>query len=182
MLHEDAAAGTTGDKYLYQNFFICLSYETRKISNSTSNGLFIQYGIYVDADETGHLYLSYFDTEPLEPAFYSFGSRNSDVQIMNAHIEVLSEKEQIKIRCNPRSSYSKATELSCDYKCHLACDGCYKPHSKYHCKKCMHATIREANSKDNISLICELECPKGYKSVGLNKLCIGKNFLIVFIL
>ena len=171
MLHEDSAAGTTGDENLYQNFFICLNYEIRKLHNSTVKGLFIQYGIYVDADETGHLYLSYFDNEPLEPAFYSFGSRNSNVQILDAHIEELSEKEQVKLRCNPRSSYSRATELSCDYKCHSACDGCYKPHSKYHCKKCLFAAISENNSSD---LICDFKCPNGFEPAGLNNTCTGK--------
>ena len=131
--------------------------------------MFIQYGIYIDSDETGHLYLSYFDTSPLDPAFYSFGSRNANVEIFNAHIVQLNEEEQIKLRCAPTSAYSKATELSCDYKCHHACDGCYKPHSLNHCKKCLYATIQEKNKTEN--LLCALNCPKGFRPIGLNNVC-----------
>jgi hypothetical protein len=172
LLHEDSAAGTTGDENLYQNFFICLSYESRKVGNATRKGLFIQYGIYVDSEETGHLYLSYFDTSPLDPAFYSFGSRNSNVQILNAHIVQLSEDEQVKLRCAPTSDYSKATELSCDYKCHPACDGCRRPNLVSECKKCLYGAIRK---KDTVGddLECVLQCPNGFNPVGLSKVCEG---------
>ena len=89
LLNEDSAAGTTGDKNIYQNFFICLNYEKRKNENGKDYvvGLYIQYGIQIDSDETSHLYLNYFDSNPLDPVYYSFGSRNYDVQILNAHLE-----------------------------------------------------------------------------------------------
>ena len=81
LLNEDSAAGTTGNKNISQNFFICLNYETR----ASRSGLFIQYGIQVNSDESSHLYLNYFDAEtPLAPKYYSFGSRNADVEIFNA--------------------------------------------------------------------------------------------------
>lgn len=89
LLNEDSAAGVTGNKDIYQNFFICLSYEKRKYANkSLESGLYIQYGVQIDSDETSHLYLSYFDRKPLEPSYYSFGSRNADVQVLNARLEV----------------------------------------------------------------------------------------------
>ncbi len=139
----------------------------------------IQYGIYVDSEETGHLYLSYFDSNPLDPAFYSFGSRNSNVQILNAHITQLSEDEQIKLRCSPNSAYSKATEISCDYKCHPVCDGCTKPNSIFDCKKCLYAAILKnstSNDKSQNNLICLSECPNGFKpNAMMNNHCIGKK-------
>ena len=180
-MHEDSAAGSTGDDSLYQNFFVCLNYEIRKVQNISRSGLYIQYGIYVDSDETGHLYLSYFDTDPLDPAFYSFGSRDSDVQILNAHISVLTAEEQIKLRCPPVSDLSKATELSCDYKCHPVCDGCTRPYSIKHCKKCLYAGMRlnyTLNETIQSNLLCVAECQSGYKSVSykdtLANVCDGK--------
>ena len=98
LLNEDSAAGTTGDKNIYQNFFLCLNYESRIVDGVLTNGLFIQYGIQINSNEIIHLYLSYFDKKPLDPKYYSFGSRNADVQILNAHIENFIAPEQIKLR------------------------------------------------------------------------------------
>lgn len=145
----------------------------------------MQYGIYVDSEETGHLYLSYFDTEPLDPAFYSFGSRNSDVQILNAHITTLNNDEQFKLKCSPTSSYSKATEFACDYKCHPACDGCTKTNSVKHCKKCLYAAIYTKNNNtfseddddeyNHVDIECSMSCPIGFEPKFYNKICTGKH-------
>ena len=140
-MNEDSAAGTTGDKNIYQNFFICLSYEKKELNGNLTFGLYIQYGIQIDSDETSHSYLNYFDPEPLDPMYYSFGSRNADVQILNAHLENFNEDEQIRLRCKLSSTLNKATLTSCDYKCHSACNGCYAPYSVMSCKKCLNGKL-----------------------------------------
>ena len=89
LFNEDSAAGITGNKNMYQNFFVCLNYEEGHIGTNVVRGLLIQYGIQISSNEISHLYLSYFDTMPLDPIYYSFGSRNADVQILNAHWIIL---------------------------------------------------------------------------------------------
>ena len=167
LLNEDSAAGTTGNKNIYQNFFICLNYETR----NSINGLYIQYGIQINSDEPSHLYLNYFDTAPLTPSYYSFGSRNSDVEIFNAHLESFDVDEQINLRCNNASNLNRALETVCDYMCNTACDGCLAPYSAYECKKCAYAALVFNHSR----VFCAEKCPLGYKAdLNLNNLCVGK--------
>ena len=180
LLNEDSAAGTTGDKNIYQNFFICFNYEYRKLNGNLTFGLYIQYGIQIDSDETSHLYLSYFDTEPLDPMYYSFGSRNADVQILNAHIENFNIDEQIRLRCKISSTLNKAILTTCDYKCNSVCDGCYAPYSVMHCKKCSRAKLiinstLSGYKHTNKNFLCVDNCPIGYAPDELNdKLCSGK--------
>lgn len=175
MLNEDSAAGTPGNEDIYQNFFICLNYESRL----NTVGLYIQYGIQIDSDETSHLYLSYFDARPLDPVYYSFGSRSSDVQILNAHIEPFNVIEQIKLRCQLSSTLSRATETVCDYECHSVCLGCTEPYSREACKSCAHASVYL-----NSTLTCVEKCPSGFMPNlnDTNKLCIGKFGLFFIIL
>ncbi len=181
MLNEDSAAGTTGDKNIYQNFFICLNYEKRKLENTQEYafGLYIQYGIQIDSDETSHLYLSYFDTKPLDPVYYSFGSRNYDVQILNAHLEPFSVEEQIRLRCKKSSSLKQAIRTKCDYKCNPACDGCTAPFIVTACKKCAYASIsinyfHDETNKTFYDTVCVEKCPNGYQpDKRQNNLCIG---------
>ncbi len=189
LLNEDSAAGTTGNKDIYQNFFVCLNYESRKNKNGQLNqGLYVQYGLQIDSDETLHLYLSYFDSQPLEPVYYSFGSRNTDVQILNAHIEPFNLIEQIKLRCKMSSTLNKAIERICDYECHYVCDGCTWPYSLNSCKRCAFAATLQNNTSinnlngslnQNISnIVCVEKCPNGYEPDldDMNKLCNG-NFI-----
>ncbi len=184
LLNEDSAAGTTGNENIYQNFFICLNYETRKIEKDTiSSGLYIQYGIQIDSDETSHLYMSFFDSRPLDPVYYSFGSRNADVQILNAHIEPFNIAEQIKLRCKISSTMNKAVETICDYECHETCDGCTEPYNRFACRSCAHASINInsfslENSTVNIS--CVDKCPQGFEPDLSNehKLCIGMFYFL----
>jgi hypothetical protein len=186
LLTEDSAAGTTGDKNIYQNFFVCLNYEKRKSAESEIVGLYLQYGIQISSDETIHLYLSYFDAAPMEPIYYSFGTRNADVQILNAHLENFIVDEQIKLRCLPASSFSKASaSATCDYKCHKACDGCTSSYLMSACKKCAYASIylnaSMKNTNDSIKeFLCVEKCPNGHKPnlTATNKICIG-IFLII---
>jgi hypothetical protein len=181
LLNEDSAAGTTGNEDIYQNFFICLNYETRKIGDKANSvGLYIQYGIQIDSDETSHLYMSYFDLAPLDPVYYSFGSRNADVQILNAHIEPFNVAEQIKLRCKMSTTMNKALETFCDYECHETCEGCTKPYNRFACKTCVHASINLSSLNSSLenstaNLICIDRCPIGYQP-DLNdehKLCQG---------
>lgn len=166
-MNEDSAAGTPGNQDIYQNFFICFNYESRM--NNMQHGLYIQYGIQIDSDETSHLYLSYFDPRPLDPVYYSFGSRSSDVQILNAHIEPFNVIEQIKLRCQLSSTLNRATETVCDYECHPVCHGCTEPFSREACKSCAHASIYLNNS-----LTCVEKCPNGFvpNLNDTNKLCV----------
>lgn len=173
LLNEDSSAGTTGDANIYQNFFLCLNYEWRRVNNGNlTRGLYIQYGIQVNSDEISHLYLSYFDTAPLDPIYYSFGSRSSDVTILNARLEDLSEREQINLRCNLTSTLNKATQATkeCDYKCHEKCVGCTKPRSVHHCKACKFAKLL-FNNNNNSSVVnerqqflCVGQCPAGFRA------------------
>lgn len=164
LLNEDSAGGTTGNGDIYQNFFICLNYETR----NEMFGLYVQYGIQIDSDETSHLYLSYFDRDPIEPAYYSFGSRSADVQVLNARLEKFKESEQIRLRCRKSSTLNRAIDAICDYKCHQACDGCYEPGKISACKKCSSAAIKV----NETSFYCVEKCPIGYESdLDDNKMC-----------
>ena len=177
LLNEDSAAGTTGNKNIYQNFFICLNYETR----ASRSGLFIQYGIQVNSDESSHLYLNYFDAEtPLAPKYYSFGSRNADVEIFNAHLESFDVNEQIEMRCKEAANMNKALPTRCDYMCHEACDGCRAPYSPRDCKKCAYAalvynsTTTNNKTKSSTFVVCVEKCPIGFKpDQTRNNLCIG---------
>jgi hypothetical protein len=184
LLNEDSAAGTTGDKNIYQNFFICLNYEKRKHENGQDYkvGLYIQYGIQIDSDETSHLYLNYFDSNPLDPVYYSFGSRNYDVQILNAHLESFNVEEQIRLRCKLSSTLNKAIKTICDYKCNPACDGCIAPYVVTACKKCKYAAINtnHVNVLVNFTFndtVCVEKCPDGYyPNKTNNNICIGILF------
>ncbi|RNA27933.1 hypothetical protein BpHYR1_013493 [Brachionus plicatilis] len=168
LLNEDSAAGTTGNGDIYQNFFICLNYESR----GDLFGLYVQYGIQIDSDETSHLYLSYFDADPMEPAYYSFGSRSADVQVLNARLEKFKEREQIRLRCQKSSTLNRAIDAVCDYKCHAACDGCHEPYRVEACKKCSSAAIKVNGS----SLLCVEKCPAGYEpDFDDDKLCKDAN-------
>lgn len=80
-LKEDSAAGTTGNADIYQNFFICLSYD----KSNEPDSLNLEYGIEFDSKK--HRFLNYRDTDPLEPSYYSFGSRTARVEVLNARIE-----------------------------------------------------------------------------------------------
>ena len=147
------------------------------------NGLYIQYGIQINSDETSHLYLNFFDSKPLSPSYYSFGSRNSDVEIFNAHLESFDIDEQINLRCKNSSNLNKAASTICDYKCNKACDGCTAPYSAHTCKKCAFAaimfnnTLPGTNSTHFSRLICADKCPLGYEpDPKLNNLCIGNDF------
>jgi hypothetical protein len=177
LLNEDSAAGTTGNKNIYQNFFICLNFETR----ASRSGLFIQYGIQVNSDESSHLYLNYFDAEtPLAPKYYSFGSRNADVEIFNAHLESFDVSEQIEMRCKEAANMNKALPTRCDYMCNEACDGCRAPYSPRDCKKCAYAalvynsTTTNNNTKSSTFVVCVEKCPIGFRpDQTRNNLCIG---------
>jgi hypothetical protein len=59
LLNEDSSAGTTGDANIYQNFFLCLNYERRRVAGVLTKGLYLQYGIQISSDEISHLYLRY---------------------------------------------------------------------------------------------------------------------------
>ncbi len=175
LLNEDSAAGTTGNKNIYQNFFVCLNYEERKLATGgTTRGLFIQYGIQISSNEISHLYLSYFDNKPLDPIYYSFGSRNADVQILNAHLDNFNVDEQIKLRCSLTSTLSKATLTNtCDYKCHRLCDGCTQPYSIYACKQCSVAKMM-FNATENF--LCVEKCAQGYESdLSNGKVCVDTD-------
>ncbi|CAF0723375.1 unnamed protein product [Brachionus calyciflorus] len=181
LLNEDSAGGTTGNRDIYQNFFICLNYEKRKYSGVEVSGLYIQYGIQIDSDETSHLYLSYFDKQPLEPVYYSFGSRNADVQILNAHLEPFKEDEQINLRCRHSSTLNRAVDSICDYKCHPACDGCTEPYKVTACKKCLNASIVLNYTNGVQEVLCIESCPKGYEadSDNYNKRCKDINECLI---
>jgi hypothetical protein len=180
LLNEDSAAGTTGDKNIYQNFFICLNYEKRKLDGlNSTHGLYIQYGIQIDSDETSHLYLSYFDIEPLDPMYYSFGSRNADVQVLNAHLENFNIDEQIRLRCKLSSTLNKAILTTCDYQCNVACDGCFVPYSVMGCKRCAYAKLiinatLSGYKNSSRNFLCLEKCPAGFEPDLLReKLCTG---------
>jgi len=168
LLNEDSGAGTSGNKNIYQNYFICLNYERRKINNRHITGLYFQYGIQVESIHDSRLYLNFFDANPLDPVFYSFGSRNADVHIVHARLESLNVEEQIRLRCTKASTLSKAIQTVCDYKCNLACDGCTRPYAVSACKKCafasilLNSTIVQTNTIINNTL-CVIKCPNGYE-------------------
>jgi len=112
--------------------------------------------------------------------YYSFGSRNADVQILNAHLENFNVDEQIRLRCKLSSTLNKATLTSCDYKCHSACNGRFSPYSVMSCKKCLHgkliinSTLNGYNQSEK-HFLCVDKCPIGFEPNLLkDKLCTGK--------
>lgn len=146
---------------IFQSYFVCLNYESRirraagkdvkfskSANSSVQKGLFIQYGIETDSEDKIHLFMSYFDQAPLEPIYYSFGSRDFRVEVLNARIEALTEEDQIKLRCRQASKANQAITTYCDYKCHHVCEGCYEPFKASACKKCAFASL-EMKSREN---------------------------------
>ena len=70
----DPRSGSLKDSDLFRRFFICMNYESRKINSSQKRiGLYLQYGIIEGYDSKETVYLSYFDSDPLEPRYYMFG-------------------------------------------------------------------------------------------------------------
>lgn len=90
-LKEDSSAGTAGHEDIYQSFLICLNYEMVHDDDDDNDNsprllLVLKYGIRVDSFD--RLFLTYIDREPLVPAYYSFGSRTAQVEVINARVDV----------------------------------------------------------------------------------------------
>ena len=111
--------------------------------------------------------------------YYSFGSRNADVQILNAHLENFNIDEQIQLRCKKTSMLNKAITVTCDYKCHPACDGCSAPYSLLACKRCEYAKINISTELLKENFICADKCPNGFKADKTqNNICKGQSNII----
>ncbi|CAH1226468.1 Hypp105 [Branchiostoma lanceolatum] len=75
------SARSLGDSKLFQPYFICLDEDMAK------GETYIKYGIGSDTSETGLVYMVYNDVSPpLGIRFYSFGSGEKDVEIMDARV------------------------------------------------------------------------------------------------
>ncbi|KAI8514064.1 hypothetical protein Bbelb_083880, partial [Branchiostoma belcheri] len=74
-------ARNLGDSKLFQPYFICLDEDMDKQQT------YVRYGIGSDTSEKGLVYMVYLDeSTPLGIRFYSFGSGEADVEIMDARV------------------------------------------------------------------------------------------------
>ncbi|XP_078621287.1 uncharacterized protein LOC144887761 [Branchiostoma floridae x Branchiostoma japonicum] len=146
------AARGLGASNLFQPYFICIDEESTRT--------FIKYGIGSDQSEKGKAYLVYNDyNPPLGIRYYSFGSGEASVEIMDARVIEGSEagsKECI--------GGTKLEDGKCVQDCHPECDGCIPqtPGSKLdtECRRCKHFTIDMGDG-----------CPKFLNINTANKSC-----------
>ncbi|CAH1233484.1 Hypp764 [Branchiostoma lanceolatum] len=104
------SARSLGDSKLFQPYFICLEEDVEKT--------YIKYGIGSDTSEKGLVYMVYIDdSPPLGIRFYSFGSGEEDVEIMDARII---EGRATEVECRGGTVMKDG---NCVENCHPECNG-----------------------------------------------------------
>ena len=95
-----------------------------------TTGLYIQYGIVKGYDAKGEVQLSYFDTEPLEPRYYMFGSFDAKVSVFDITVDDMKPEEEIRLRCFSKNSQFFSNDPRCAKLCHFTCAGKLKEKTK----------------------------------------------------
>ncbi|XP_019618562.1 PREDICTED: uncharacterized protein LOC109465632 [Branchiostoma belcheri] len=160
-------ARSLGDSKLFQPYFICLEEDAENMRT------YIKYGVGSDTSEKGLVYMVYNDrSPPLGIRFYSFGSGEESVEIMDARV--------IEGGATGQMECTGGTVLKdgiCVEDCHPECDGCIpsSPGSKLdtECRRCKHFSI-----KIDKKVQCVAECPAGQKPGADGVECTCKDFVI----
>lgn len=158
----DPRSGSLKNSDLFRRFFICFNYETRK----TQIGLYIQYGIIEGNESREKVHLTYFDSYPIEPRYYMFGSYDSKIFIYDITVNILTSDEEAVLRCSGDLSNTYDQE-KCSNICHDVCIGCFKANSSTNCVKCRYDSIIEDER-----LICLNSCPFGYELDSKSRKCL----------
>ncbi|XP_035685611.1 uncharacterized protein LOC118422203 [Branchiostoma floridae] len=160
-------ARSLGDSKLFQPYFICLE------EDSANQRTYIKYGIGSDTSEKGLVYMVYNDVgPPLGIRFYSFGSGEKDVEIMDARI--IEGGAQGEMEC---TGGTVMKDGKCVENCHPECNGCIpmSPGSKLdtECRSCKHFSL----DKGGGVIQCVAECPAGTEPASDGKTCACKDFV-----
>ncbi|XP_035685635.1 uncharacterized protein LOC118422225 [Branchiostoma floridae] len=161
------SARSLGDSKLFQPYFICL--EEDRANQRTS----IRYGIGSDTSEKGLIYMVYNDAgPPLGIRFYSFGSGEKDVEIMDARI--IEGEAQGEMECTGGTIMKDG---KCVEDCHPECDGCIpmSPGSKLdtECRSCKQLSF----DKGGGVIQCVAECPAGTEAADDGVTCVCKDLV-----
>ncbi|XP_035687282.1 uncharacterized protein LOC118423290 [Branchiostoma floridae] len=161
------SARSLGDSKLFQPYFICL--EEDRANQRTS----IRYGIGSDTSEKGMVYMVYNDAgPPLGIRFYSFGSGEKDVEIMDARI--IEGEAQGEMECTGGTIMKDG---KCVEDCHPECDGCIpmSPGSKLdtECRSCKQLSF----DKGGGVIQCVAECPAGTEAADDGVTCVCKDLV-----
>ncbi|KAI8498306.1 hypothetical protein Bbelb_242500 [Branchiostoma belcheri] len=139
------SARSLGDSKLFQPYFICLEEDAKNMRT------YIKYGVGSDTSEKGLVYMVYNDlSPPLGIRFYSFGSGEKSVEIMDAR--VIEGGATGEMECTGGTVLKDGI---CVEDCHPECDG-----SKLDtdCSRCKHFSIKVDNKVQ-----CVAKCPAGRK-------------------
>ncbi|RNA33125.1 putative mucin-4 [Brachionus plicatilis] len=158
----DPRSGSLKNSDLFRRFFICFNYETR----AKQTGLYVQYGIIEGYDSKEKVHLYYFDTKPIEPRYYMFGSYDSKIFIYDITVNILKSDEEVLLRCSEGLKDIYDQERCMDL-CHDVCVGCFKANSSTSCVKCRYDSIVQ-----DARLICLDSCPFGYQMDPKLKTCV----------
>ncbi|XP_078665846.1 uncharacterized protein LOC144908184 [Branchiostoma floridae x Branchiostoma belcheri] len=147
------SARSLGDSKLFQPYFICLEEDAENMRT------YIKYGVGSDTSEKGLVYMVYNDRgPPLGIRFYSFGSGEKSVEIMDAR--VIEGGATGDMEC---TGGTVLKDGMCVEDCHPECDGCIprSPGSKLdtECRRCKHFSIINMDNK----VQCVAKCPAGQK-------------------
>ncbi|CAH1233427.1 Hypp738 [Branchiostoma lanceolatum] len=160
------SARSLGDPKLFQPYFICLEEDMNK------GRTYIKYGIGSDTSEKGLVYMVYNDVSPpLGIRFYSFGSGEKDVEIMDARV--------IEGGATGEMVCSGGTVLKdgiCVEDCHPECNGCIpmSTGSKLdtECRMCQNLAMSIPGGR----VRCVAACPAGYKADAKSGTCVCEKF------
>ncbi|XP_066263560.1 uncharacterized protein [Branchiostoma lanceolatum] len=160
------SARSLGDPKLFQPYFICLDEDT------SLGQTYIKYGIGSDTSEKGLVYMVYNDASPpLGIRFYSFGSGEKDVEIMDARVIEGGATGEMECYGGTVMKDGKCVE-----DCHPECNGCIpmSPGSKLdtECRMCRHVALSIAGGR----IRCVAACPAGLKADTNTATCICQDF------
>ncbi|XP_078665895.1 uncharacterized protein LOC144908233 [Branchiostoma floridae x Branchiostoma belcheri] len=159
------SARSLGDSKLFQPYFICLEEDAEMMRT------YIKYGVGSDTSETGLVYMVYiYQGPPLGIRFYSFGSGEKPVEIMDAR--VIEGGATGDMEC---TGGTVLKDGMCVEDCHPECNGCIptSPGSKLNteCRSCKHVSFKNEAGRTE----CIAECPTGTQPAGVD----GKTCLAV---
>ncbi|XP_035687268.1 uncharacterized protein LOC118423284 isoform X1 [Branchiostoma floridae] len=161
------SARSLGDSKLFQPYFICLD------EDKENQRTYIKYGIGSDTSEKGLIYMVYNDAgPPFGIRFYSFGSGEEDVEIMDARI--IEGGAQGEMECTGGTIMKDG---KCVEDCHPECNGCIpmSPGSKLdtECRSCKHFSL----DKGGGVIQCVAVCPAGTEPAPDGKTCACSDFV-----
>ncbi|XP_078602422.1 uncharacterized protein LOC144876720 isoform X2 [Branchiostoma floridae x Branchiostoma japonicum] len=157
------SARSLGDPKLFRPYFICLEEDMEKKTT------YITYGIASEASEKGLVYMVYLDdSPPLGIQFYSFGSGEKDVEVMD--VRVIEGGGTRQVECTGGTVLKDGV---CVEDCHPECIGCIPsfPGSKLdtECRACKHLSMYSR---------CVSECPADTEPSADGKRCVCKGLAV----